>query len=223
MIKRNLVTGSLVAFIAATSLVGCGQSMQSANSQKASSAQEVDVSADLKAAEEATNDAMAAMADADEAMKSLQDENGNINLGLFKSGGAQSQGLLTPILDKLRPTFDKVFEKILVVKAKFQEARAKLVEALTKLDPNIPAQAAMIEQIKKALAQIDAMEQQFRVQLVNLTGKMDQAVDALTKIISRVTNFIPGWGWIVDLVLDFTVMSDVRDFINEIKMKLLTL
>lgn len=212
--------------VAATSLVGCGQGMQSSGLEKGVGAQEVDVSADLKAAEEATNDAMAAMAEADEAMKSLQDENGEINISLFQNKNkseVQSQALLAPIIDKLRPAFDKVFEKILVVKAKFNEARGKLVDALTKLDPNIPAQAMMIEQIKKALAQIDQMEQQFRVQMVNLTGKLDQAVDALTKIISRITNFIPGWGWVVDLFIDFAVMSDVRDFVNEIKMKLLTL
>jgi hypothetical protein len=169
------------------------------------------------------------MADAADALKAIQDSSGNINLGLFLKGGSSSNsevatsGLLTPVIDKLRGTFDTVFSKVDDVKAKFADARQSLLVALSRLDHNNPAQAYMIDQIMTQLSRIDQMEQQFRAQLQTLTGKLDTAVAALRKVISGATSFIPGWGFVVDFAIDYFVMSDIENFINEIKMRLLSI
>lgn len=237
----NLLTGISVAIMAA-GLMGCGQGFKSNGVSAEDSAKSAAFDSAISKAEKANQDAQNAMNAATEALMTIQDTSGNINLGLFLKGGSSSSssssssggasndpstvgsaGLLTPVIDKLRATFDIVFQKVADVKAKFQEARQALLIALSKLDANDPAQAYMQQQIMKQLSRIDAMEDQFRIQLAGLGAKLDQAVVALQKIISGATSFIPGWGPIVNFAVDFFVMSDITNFINEIKMKLLTI
>jgi hypothetical protein len=223
--QMNILTGSVIAIMAA-GLMGCGQGFKSTGSSS-DSAKSVNIDNELQKAEAANNEAQQAMAEAAEALKAIQDSSGNINLGLFLKAGSssnvQTSGLLSPVIDKLRATFDTVFSKVDDVKAKFADARQALLVALSRLDHNNPAQAYMIDQIMNQLKRIDAMEQQFRVQLQTLTGKLDEAVAALHKVISGATSFIPGWGFVVDFAIDYFVMSDIENFINEIKMRLLAI
>ena len=226
--QMNLVTGSVIAIMAA-GLMGCGQGFKANGLSSANSAKSAQVNEAITKAQDASDQVQAAMNEATEALKSIQDTSGNINLGLFLKGGStstssvQTSGLLAPVIDKLRATFDIVFNKVDDVKAKFQAARLALLHALTGLDKNDPAQAYMIQQIMTQLNRIDAMEQQFRIQLAGLSGKLDDAVKALQKIITGVTSFIPGWGYIVNFAVDFFVMTDIQNFINEIKLRLLAI
>lgn len=230
MNKMNIVTGSLLAVIAASS-IGCGQGMKSNTSAnaKASAAgqtgQTEEIAAVIKKAEKANQEAQAAILEAQNALLTIQDANGNIKIDLFQSNNAEvdSAGLLTPVIDRLRGPFDTVLAKVALVKAKFNEARQMLMTALSKLDDKDPAQAALIAEVMKQMAAIDKMEATFRTSMLQLAGKLDTAVAALEKLISGVTNFLPGWGWVVNLGLDYLVMTDIRDFVAEIKMKLMTL
>lgn len=225
--QLNVISGSLLVLMA-TSLIGCGQSMQSASSgaNGSNSGQAAaDISKEMEVAEKANQDAQAAMAQAQAVLASIQDSNGNIRVDLFQSGssGVSSKSILTPIIDKLRTAFNKVFAKVEVVKAKFNEARQALVVASSRLDANDPSQAALLAQITKQMAAIDSMEAKFRTSMASLAGKLDLVTAAFERILSGVTNFIPGLGWIINLGLDFLVMGEVRDFVAEIKMKLLSL
>lgn len=221
---KNILTGSVIVILAA-GLMGCGQGFKSGN-VASSAKQDANIDIELAKAEQANADAQTAMNEATLALNAIQDENGKINLKLFLKGPAgevQTEGLLSPVVDKLRLTFDKVFAKVDLVKEKFAAARAALMAALAKLDHTNPAQAAMIDQIMTQMGKIDAMENQFRVGMVSLAGKLDLAVTSLDKIVSGLTSFIPGWGLVVNFAIDFFVMSDIKDFIMEIKMRLLTL
>lgn len=210
----------------AAGLIGCGgQGFKSVGSSGNVTA--TDITNEINKAEQANQAAMLALADANAALKDLTDANGNINVGLF-SGGTQSatvqgKGILSGVVDKLRLKFDALFLKVEAVKAKFTQARQALMTAIAKLDHNIPEQAAMIQQIMAQMARIDAMERQFSASMHLLAGKLDLLVVALDKIISGATNFIPGFGWIANLFLDYFVMGDVKTFIAEIKMRLLAL
>lgn len=226
--QMNLVTGSVLAVIAASS-IGCGQGMKSttSSSEKVASTgtSTEEIAAVIKKAEKANEEAQGAIAEAQAALLTIQDENGNINLSAFRKSNSEvtSSGLLTPIIDKLRGPFDTVLAKVALVKAKFTEARQMLMTALSKLDDKDPAQAALINEVMKQMAAIDKMEATFRTSMLQLGNKLDLAVDALEKVISGVTSFIPGWGWIVSLGVDYLVMGDIRDFVMEIKLKLMAL
>ncbi len=223
----NIVSGSLLAVIAASS-IGCGQSMKSnAPSEKVaatSTNSTEEIAAVIKKAEKANEEAKVAMDEAQAALLTIQDE-GNIKIGLFDKNNAEvgTSGLLTPIITRLRGPFDTVIAKVQLVKAKFNEARQMLLTSLSRLDDQDPAQAALIAEVMKQMAAIDKMEITFRTAMINLAGKLDMALDGLEKIVSGATSFIPGWGWLVNMVLDYVAISDVRDFVLEIKMKLLTL
>jgi hypothetical protein len=226
--QMNKITGSMVVFLMVTA-IGCGQNMKSStpSNDKAAAAgsSTEEIAAVIAKAQKANEEAKSAISEAEAALATIQDENGNIKVGLFQSGGSEvnSTGLLTPIIDKLRGPFDTVLAKVALVKSKFAEARQLLMASLAKLDDKDPAQAALINEVMKQMAAIDKMEVTFRTSMIALAGKLDLAVSGLEKIISGATSFIPGFGWLADLVLDFAVMSDVRDFVMEIKMKLLAL
>lgn len=222
---NGISSGLVMALIVST--VGCGQGMKSSTSSSLGSASAVveDASAQIKKAEAANVEAQNAMAEAETVLKSIQDDNGNINVSLFQSSSSEvsTSGLLSPLVDKLRTAFDTVFAKVALVKQKFTEARQALAVALAKLDANDPTQATLIAEIKKQMAAIDTMEAQFRSSLLQLSGKLDLALNALEKVISGVTSFIPGWGWLINLGLDYLVMGDIRDLVAEIKLKLISI
>ena len=223
--KMGSVTVGLMMVFAVAS-IGCGQGFKSAGAGESGALAIASANDAMAKAEEANQQALAAMSEADAALKSISDANGNINIGLFSkssSSSVTSQGLLSPIIDKLRATFNTVFDKVALVKAKFTEARAKLNEALANLDASNPAQAALIAQIKSQLAGIDGLEAQFSAKMHSLASKLDIATTALDKLVSGVTSFIPGFGFIADMLLDYFVMDDVKAFLMEIKMKLMSL
>jgi len=219
-----MIAGVLMVF--AAGLTGCGQSFKSQSSTGTLSQTATDISSEMTKAEEANQLALAAMSEANNALKDITDDKGNINIGLFsKTGTAQvsSQALMDPIIAKLRVVFYNVFARVSVVKVKFGEARQLLLTAIAKLDSNIPEQAAMISQVMSQLAKIDAMERQFSASMHSLAGKLDLAVIGLERLVSGATSFIPGFGFIAGLALDYLVMNDIKAFIAEIKMRLLTL
>jgi hypothetical protein len=225
--RMNWITGPLVVALTLSS-IGCGQSFRSTGSgamSTGSQATNADVSDQLAKANQAAKDAQVAMADAQAAIASISDANGNINVGLFTKSTAQTttQGLLAPLIAKLQPVFDCVYNKALVVKQQFDSARASLAAALAKLNPGDATQASQIAQINAQMAQIDTMEQQFANSMHLLAGKLDLATTALDKIISGATSFIPGFGWLAGMAIDMLVMSDVKNLISDFKMKLLSL
>ncbi len=224
--RLNLITGS-VLMLFTVGLIGCGQGFES-HGKSAGGVQAASIDNEMAKAEEANQAALTAMAEANLALKDITDSKGNINLNLFKKSTStaaqvETQGLLTGVIDRLRVTFDTLFAKVTTVKAKFSEARKLLADALAKIDQSNPANAAMVQQIMSQMAKVDAMERQFSASMHSLASKLDLAISGLDKLVSGVTSFIPGFGWIASLALDYLVMGDIKNFIYEIKMRLMAL
>lgn len=214
--------------ILAVSAIGCGQGFKSGSSSSGSSvgAKSVDVSDQLAAADKAAKDAQVAMAEAQDAIAQITDSNGNVNVSLFtKTSGAevQTSGLLAPLIAKIKPLFTTVISKVVAVKSKFDSARLALADALGKLNANDPAQASLIATINAQMAVIDKAELAFTDTVHKLAGKLDLAIVGLDKIVSGVTSFIPGFGWLADMALDMLVMGDVKDLILDFKAQLLAI
>jgi hypothetical protein len=233
MVKNyGLLTGSVMVVLCA-GLVGCGQGFRGTSSGSASLGSSgtnqpaaVDIDKELQKAEEASIQAQEAMAEADKAIAEITDDKGNINVSLFsktKTSEVQSQFLLKGVMAKLTGVFDKVFARVQVVKSKFDAARNALVAALEKLDGTNPAQAALVAEIRAKLVAIDAMEGQFRNAMHMLAGKLDLAMTGIDRLVSGATSFIPGFGWVANLALDYFVMSDVKNLVAELKARLLAL
>jgi hypothetical protein len=214
-----------MALVFMVSTVGCGQGFRatSVGSNTAASAGTVDISEQLAKAEDARKQAQAAMADAKAAIDQISDDQGNINIGLFQTSETQTQGLLSPIIDKLNGVFDKLFAKIDFVKQQFTTARAALTAALAQLNQANPLQAAQIQQIMAEMSQIDAMEAQFQSSMHLLADKLDLASAALDKLINSATSFIPvpGLSIVAGVLIDMFVMSDVKNLIASLKARLL--
>jgi hypothetical protein len=227
MNKTNRILASSLAIIfLSASTVGCGQGFRSnaaGGTVNQSSNSATDVSDTLAKAQEASAAAQTAMSEAQTALNEIQDADGNINIGLFRSGSAMSKGLLSPIIDKLNNVFDKVFAKIDMVKAQFAMARSKLADAIGKLDDKDPAQAALKDKVLAEMKKIDLLESNFRTKIHSLASKLDLATVALDKLISGATSFVPGWGFVIGLALDYFVMGDVKALISELKMRLLAI
>lgn len=225
------VFNSLMAILA-VGLMGCGQGFQvngagstggALNNGEIESTTGVDVQNEMLKAEAAAKEAELAINEVNALLAEITDKNGNVNIGFFQKSETQTKGILDPILAKLRTKFNELFAKVVAVKAKFTEARAQLNAALAKLDQNDPAQALLYQQVKSQLVKVDAMEAQFSASMHTLAGKLDLVTVALQKLISGVTSFIPGFGWVVDLAIDFLLMGDVKAFIAEVKAQLLAL
>lgn len=220
-----LIWGSVIAVIAAGS-IGCGNTMR-----PYSSAKDVDATLTVESddqmlkAEQAAKEASAAIDEANKAINEITDDNGNINVGLFKkpASGASTKSLLSPLTDKLREVFDKVYARVLVVKQTFGKARQALNDALAKIDQSNPVNSAQIAMIMANLAKLDQLEAQFSNSMHTLASKLDLAIAGLDSIISGVTTFIPGWGSLIGMALDMLIMGDVKGFILELKAKLMAL
>ena len=227
-IQRSL---GLITVLSALSLTACGQGfkVQGSNSLTSNNIQSVaDVKAQIDEAQKATDDAEAAMAEAQAAVASISDANGNIDIDLFSVANPATvapQGLLSPVIDRLKGVFDTVIAKVKIVTEKFDMARAALAAAMAKLDPNVPAQAAMIEQITQALAKVDFLESQFHGAMQMLAGKLDLATSAINNLINTGCSFIPipGACAIVGIIVDTVLMNDVKALIAHFKAELLAL
>ncbi len=214
--------------IAAIMAFGCGQGFKTSSgaSNKTAAQAVANVDNQMAKADQAAKDAALAMADADAAISKITDKDGNININLFTKStttGTQTSGILAPLVAKLQPLFDSVFDKVNAVKVQFDAARAALADALGKLNPNDPAQAAMIATVQTQMAHIDALEAQFRDKIHMLAGKLSLAITGLDKIVSGVTSFIPGFGWLASWALDMFVMDDVKNLILNLQAKLMAL
>ena len=220
---------AVITLVASLGLTACGQGFKVVGSGSVAG-QNIETIADVKSqlddAEKATADAETAMAEAQAAIASISDSNGNIDIDLFSaSSGAAPQGVLSPILDKLKTVFDTVISKVQLVTQKFDLARAALQQALTKLDPSRPAEAAMISQITEALAKIDFLESQFHSVLQMLASKLDIATAALDNLMNQACSFIPvpGLCAIAGVLVDTFLMNDVKALIAHFKAQLLAL
>lgn len=221
--SMNLINVTILAGLA-TATIGCGQGFQTLNAGQNSALRAAEVSTAVKQAEAASNNAQLAIIEANEILKEIQDENGNIKINLFTKSSTsevQAKFLLNGVIAKLQEVFDRVFEKVATVKAQFNQARQTLADALAKLDTSNPAQAAMIAQLQAELSKLDALETRFSTSMHSLATKLDLAVLALDKVITGATSFIPGWGSLVGLAIDYFLMSDVKALIMELKTKLL--
>jgi uncharacterized phage infection (PIP) family protein YhgE len=198
-------------------------SLSSKSSGNGAQSTSVDIDEEMQKADDASKAAEIAMNEAQAAINEISDSKGNINVSLFgkSTSTVSSKGLLSGITTKLGSVFDKVFVKIDTVKAQFATARATLATALAKLEQEIPEQSAQIQQIMAQLNKIDGLELQFKDRIHSLASKLDLAITGLDGLISGATSFIPGFGWVVDLALDFFVMSDVKTFIHQLQLKLL--
>lgn len=226
MFTRNQMTRTALMITVALTMSACGQGFKTtaSNVDATTAATATDISNELAKAEAANKSAQEAILEANAALATIMDSSGNINLNLFSSSSTstvQGKGLLSGVLTKLSSVFDKVFERMALVKTKFAEARALLTTAMAKLDANDPTQALLIAEITSKMGAIDKMELTFTTAVHSLASKLDLASAALDKLVSGVTSFIPGFGWVVDFALDYLVMNDVRELIAELKAKLL--
>lgn len=229
--QTNWIASSVVVALVLGS-IGCGQGFKTQNGNSASTTgispqASRDVSSQIAMAAQATKDAQSAMADAQAAIASITDANGNINMNLFNKTLSLplpgTGGLLSPVIAKLQPIFDNVFSKATLVKQQFDAARASLATAIAGLNSADPAQAAQIAQITAQLAQIDKMEQQFTDAMHLLAGKIDLAVAALNNVVSGITSYIPGFGWLAGMAIDYLVMDDVKNLLADFKAKLISI
>lgn len=222
--------------ILAFTAVGCGQGFKAGNNGTNDTTTEsvkqptvVDISEQLSKATEATKEAETAMADARVAIASISDAKGNIKINLFgrssKSTDVQAQGLLKPLLAKLQPTFDRVYNKAVMVRDSFARARVMLITAMAKLDKSVPLQAEQIELIMQQVAQIDKLEMQFKNSMHTLATKLNLALNGLDKLVSMATSLIPipFAGLAAGFVIDLLLVSDIREFIQTFQLKLLSI
>jgi hypothetical protein len=227
MKPMNYIVGCTLLAVSLTT-IGCGSGFKASGMGVSNGAQSVSIDSEIARAQAATQSAQQAIDDANAVVRTLMDDQGNINLGLFLTGdagsaNAKATGLLSPIIDQLNSVFNQVFAKATAVKQQFEDARNALNAALVQLSANDPTQAAQIAQIQAQLGQIDAMEAAFRTSMQMLATKLGQASTALQSLISGATSFIPGWGAIVNLAINFFVMDDVNNLIATIQAKLLSL
>lgn len=228
---RRILLSVLVVMIS-VGLIGCGQGFKSniggAGGALGGKIESItDVKAQIDEAQKATEDAQDAMAEAQAAIASISDEKGNININVFSASSSTvtPQGILSPVLDKLRTVFDTVISKVQLVKSKFDAARAALVDAMAKLDPNNPAHQALISQIQSGLAMLDNLEMQFHNTMQMLASKLDIATAAIDSLVAKGCALIPipGLCQIAGAIVDMLVLNDVKSLIAEFKAKLLAL
>jgi len=227
---RRILLSVLIVMIS-IGLIGCGQGFKSnvisgggALGGKIESV--ADVKAQIDEAQKATDDAQNAMAEAQAAIASITDKNGNLDINVFSASSTVApQGVLSPILDKFRTVFDTVISKIQLVKGKFDEARAALVSAMAKLDPNNPAHQALIAQIQNGLAMLDNLEMQFHNTMQMLASKLDIATAAIDDLVAKGCALIPipGLCQIAGVLVNMLILDDVKNLIAEFKAKLLAL
>lgn len=223
---KYTILGSIVIL----ALTGCGQGFQSgkaaSNIGSSNGGFSVDdgTSAEL---EKAIQNAEKAMADAEASVKDITDKDGNINISLFTTNSQNSQtkaqGLLAPIIDKLRGVFDKVFSKVEMAKQQFSNARGQLAALLAQIQQADPTNSLRIQELTAQLARLDSLEGQLHVRMQALAGRLDTIMLGIQKVVSRATSLIPGVGIIADILIDMFLMDDVRALIAEIKMRLLSI
>lgn len=218
-----IARGGLVAVLAVFA-VGCGSGLKGGSNASSNGAQSVNVDDTIARVQAATADAQKAMADANAAIASISDSNGNIKIDLFATNGSapvESQGLLAPLIAKLQPIFDTVYNKVLFVKQQFDSAKGMLTDALSKLPANDPQVALLTQQ----LAQVTQLETQFEGQIHDLAGKLSYAITGLDQLVNMATSFIPipGVGAIAGTLIDMFLLDDVKNLILDLQTKLLAL
>ena len=229
--RQSLKNAAVILFSAGLTvgLTGCGSGFKAGTASDNVSAAAVKANIDdqMNKAQQATKDAQLAIADAQVAIASISDKNGNIKVGLFSKATSetQTQGLLSPLLDRLQPVFDKVYAKGLLVKQRFDSARISLADAISKLDKNNPAQAAQIQTVMDEMAQIDQLELQFQTSMHTLASRLNYAMNAIDKLVSAATSLIPIpiVGWIAGMAIDYFIVDDVKTMIQNFQLKLMSI
>ena len=229
--NMNIWLSGFLATVMVVGTVGCGQGFQTGSSQATDVLEKentpVNVDQEIANAQKASADAQSAITEAQAVIQEITDSKGNINLNLFKKASkaetTTAASPLTGLTSKLRGVFDKVFDKVAVVRVNYDNARKNLADALAKLDRNDPVQAEMVNRILSEMAKIDVLEKQFLASIKGLASKLDLAITGLDKLVSGITSFIPGFGWVVNYLLDWLVIDDVKTLILELKYKLMNL
>lgn len=224
--KYNKHIAVTIATVFAFSNVGCGQGFRTTTKSSTAGGQaatSVNVDSQVNLAQKASDDAQAAIADANTVLADIMDSSGNIKLKLFSASSVDSQtrtvGLLAPIVDKLNGVFDKLFAKLDIVKQQFAKARTLLADALAKVEA-AGGSADQISMIRAQLSKIDSLEAQFSTSMHMLASKLDLATAALDKLVSA-ASLTSGWGTIAGVFIDLFLMSDVKNLIATVKAKLM--
>ena len=234
----NLAKAGVFLLMTST-LIACGQPYQATGvdggtqtSESLSSAGplETNVATALEKAQIASKTAQDAITDARAALSALSDSKGNIAINVIKSifttqVSADRGGLLAPLTNRLQTAFDLLFAKADQVKVGINTARLTLAVANSQLNLADPAQVILSKEILAQMAAIDAMEASLKSGMSALAGKVDQAEQGLSKLVSLGTSFIPvpGLNFVASYLIDTFVLGDVTSLLDGVKLKLLSL
>lgn len=225
--KSSWITRLLTVTLA-VSMTACGSGFKGApSSSSSSSSSGLGSLTDTKAIESAAADAQVSIDDASLLLASVDEA--NQTPGLSKTVEMQA---LSPsfILDgfkgKLSKKLDAVLAKVAVVKARLNDARAKIADAIAKIDTSDPRSAALVAALTSQMEKLDQLEQKFYQGIQLLTDRMDMAAASLDKLAdlagSAAGSINPIFGGIAGLAAQYMI-SQIKDVIAEFKAKLLAL
>ncbi len=147
------------------------------------------------------------IAEAEAAIESIMDENGNIKMQSQSSDKVQAQlfisSKIADALDKVKLALDKVPEA-------FKLARTKLADAIAKLDANNPSHQVLIAKSMKLMEQIDKMEAHVNSLKKVLRQKINLVIQKLDVVIRRLQSNILGAVLSIEL-------SDIRQVLVQFR------
>ncbi|NCN39701.1 hypothetical protein GW916_00470 [bacterium] len=188
--------------------------------EPAKSPEDVAAKIDLKAVQSTVDESKVAMDEARAILAKFSNPNGSIKLWSLltsSSSSVQSQSIFI-IYEKLSEVLDKVYQKVAVVKDKFNKARAVLAVEAAKLDPLRPDHQMVLAQINQMMSQIDRAESQFSMALGQLAGQLDLVNNGIDMLSSSAGGLFPGAGIIVSMLT-----NQVKMAITEFQTKLRSL
>lgn len=130
--------------------------------------------------------------------------------------GVVSAKSLFGLADRLEEFLNKIYDKLMlpVQKARdvIAQARAKLVDALAKLDPSNPLYQKLIEKINELTARLDSIEGRFSGVYQLLASKVDFIIDRVDDLIDKLDSGNPLlWIPLMELKDIRDVLVDFRD------------
>lgn len=221
---RTHFLGHLGIVVAAAGLIGCGAGMTGnsaggnrdlttitdlggSGSEPTVDMDKIETQAAL--AEEAMAEAEAALEDA-------------LAIGSFgANGGSLSIQSFTGIAERLEDLLNKLFDKITIPAQKAKEyiqvARAQLVAAMAKLDPNNPAQAALLARLQEAMKKLDELEARVGSMYKLLADKIDLVTQQLDNLIAKLDSGNPL------MMILVNELKEIRDVIVAFQQRLASL
>lgn len=210
----NLYKG--LALVGLLGLTACGQGFTGkGGASDVNNAKDV-IEGSQTQLEKIQSESDAAEAALSEAQKALDGVLVGGNLALPSVPSGSSLGGILNVADRLRAILDQAYTKLVAavgkVTAVLPQVRAKLVDAMNRLDPNDPKQAEMIAKIQEMLNKLDQIEARISGIYDLLASKVDILVGRLDQLIDRL-NSNGGLGAIlvgeVEAVRD--VLAEFRD------------